>query len=54
MTETAPPPDDPPEDGRTSSESDEGGEIAPDRPADDSTDLESAVEEETAREQSGI
>lgn len=54
MTETAPPPDDPPEDGRTSSQSDEGGEMAPDRPTNDSTDLASAVHEEEAHEQSGI
>ncbi len=54
MTETAPAPEDPPDDGRTSSQSDEGGEMAPDRPTNDPSELASDVHEEEAREQSGI
>ena len=45
---------DPDDAGAGIDQSDEGGELAPDRPTNDAEDLASAVHEEEAREQSGI
>jgi hypothetical protein len=52
MTESTYPPPDPPEDGNPG-QSDEEGEMAPDRPTDDAQDVASSVHEEEAQEQGG-
>ena len=53
MTDATQSPD-PPEDALTTGQTGSDGEAAPDRPTEDPADLSTAVDEEEAKEQSGI